>query len=168
MKQIHIVHFSFKCSLGLVDVERGRSLLPETYKFYKGGPKPSPRQEQPNEETPPITTSSVTLPLTLKNTFWNGERWCSAEFSARTAKVLNGFELLQVELKQSEEHLHNVRYFVKHDYASCSLDNLYLCCRSIWINQYDYNRLTLDVKFNRSQRQKVGSINFNFKLYCTK
>ena len=91
-------------------MKRDRSLLPETFQFFKG-PHPPPKHKEPpaQEEDDPPLGDSVALPLTLKNTFWNGERWCSVDFSPRMAEVSNGYQLLHEELQKSQIRLKNCR-----------------------------------------------------------
>lgn len=97
----------------MVDLQRDRSLLPK-YKFYK---RPHSRKcEHKKKEAPkqlddelPKSMESVSLPLNLKNTFWNGERWCGVEFSPRNAEVANGYQMLHEELTNSHNRLKNTK-----------------------------------------------------------
>ncbi|KAG0554877.1 hypothetical protein KC19_12G127200 [Ceratodon purpureus] len=100
-------------SIGMVDLQRNRSLLPKEYKFYK---RPLSRREHKKkkvhkkvEDELPTSMDSISLPLNLKNTFWNGERWCGMKFSPRVAEVANGYEMLHDELVRSQNRLKNTK-----------------------------------------------------------
>jgi len=98
---------------GMVDLQRDRSLLPN-YKFYK---RPSSRKEEKKKEVSskiledelPKSMDSISLPLNLKSTFWNGECWCGVEFSPRNAQVANGYQMLHEELTKSQNRLKNTK-----------------------------------------------------------
>lgn len=97
-------------------MKRDRSLLPETFQFFKvphHGPHTPKHKEPPAQEEEDPLGDSVALPLTLKNTVWNGERWCSMDFSPRMAEVSNGYQLLHEELQKSQKRLKNCRYEYK-------------------------------------------------------
>jgi hypothetical protein len=94
-------------------LQRDRSLLPKKYKFYT---RPSSHKEHKKKKVPkqvedelPKSMDSVPLPLNLKNSFWNGERWCGIEFSPRTAEIANGYEMLHDELVRSQNRLKNTK-----------------------------------------------------------
>jgi hypothetical protein len=97
----------------MVDLQRDRLLLPK-YKYYK---RPYSQKEKMKKKSPtkfledelPKSMDSISLPLNLKNTYWNGEHWCGVEFSPRTAHVVNGYQMLHEELTKSQNRLKNTK-----------------------------------------------------------
>lgn len=93
-------------------MQRDRSMVPE-FKYFK---RPHSRKEKKKKLTPklvdedlPKSMDSVSLPLNLKSTFWNGERWCGLDFSPRIAEYANGYQLLNEELTKSQLRLKNTK-----------------------------------------------------------